>query len=58
MSFEQTEQPRTAYIEKDEDVPTPLGAVISYRDARALYFWEGKHTDYKIPQYYLRDAFW
>ena len=53
----QSEQPEINYIEKDGDIPTPPGAVISYLDACALYFWEGKHTNYKIPQYYLRDAF-
>ena len=48
---------RTQTIDPDEDVKPPKGAEISYLDARALKFWNGKSTDYEIPAYYAESAF-
>lgn len=44
-------------VDPDEDIQAPKGAVISYLDARALMFWNGKRTDYQIPSYYEQTAF-
>lgn len=44
-------------IDPDENVPTLKGAEISYLDARALEFWNGKRSDFKIPTYYSNSAF-
>lgn len=41
-----------------EDVPEGLSyAKLSYLDAEALKFWNGKRTDFEIPQYYRNSAF-
>lgn len=45
------------HIDPDENVPTPSGAELSYLDAKALNFWNKKHTDYDIPSYYSDTAF-
>ena len=45
------------HIDPDEEVPTPKGAIISYLDVEALKFWNGKKTDYIIPDYYQETAF-
>ena len=45
------------HIDTDEGVPTPKGTVLSYLDAGALKFWNGKTTDYEIPEYYRTTAF-
>lgn len=47
----------TRSVDPDENVATPKGAEISYLDARALEFWDGKRTDYEIPSYYSESAF-
>jgi len=44
-------------IDEDEQIKTPKGAELSYLDARALKFWGGKRTDYKVPPYYEDSAF-
>lgn len=44
-------------VDPDEKVPTPKGASISYLDAEALKFWNGKRTDFKVPDYYASSAF-
>lgn len=41
----------------DEGVETPQGAELSYLDAQALKFWDGKKTDFVIPPYYSDTAF-
>lgn len=52
------EIPQTIYaIDPDENVQTPKGAEINYLDAQALKFWDGKTTDFIIPQYYSQSAF-
>ena len=45
------------HIDPDEEIQSPKGAMISYLDARALVFWNGKRTDYQIPPYYEQTAF-
>ena len=45
------------HTDTDEGVPTPSGAVLSYLDAQALKFWNGKRTDFVIPSYYAQSAF-
>lgn len=41
-----------------EDVPEGISyAKLSYLDAEALKFWNGKRTDFEIPQYYRHSAF-
>ena len=45
------------HIDPDEDMPAPPGAALTYLDARALKFWNKKHTDYIIPPYYQDTAF-
>lgn len=47
----------TRSIDPDENVSTPKGAEISYLDARALEFWDGKRTDFEIPAHYSETAF-
>lgn len=47
----------TRSVDPDENVPMPNGAKISYLDAEALNFWDGRQTDYKIPGYYADSAF-
>lgn len=47
----------TRSVDPDENVATPKGAEISYLDARALEFWDGRRTDYEIPSYYSESAF-
>lgn len=44
-------------IDPDENIQAPKGAALTYLDARALEFWGGKRTDYKIPPYYSESAF-
>lgn len=44
-------------VDPDDSVPTPKWASISYLDAQALKFWNGKHTDFKVPDYYVNSAF-
>lgn len=44
-------------IDPDENVQTPKGAEISYLDAEALNFWDGRRTDFEIPNYYSDSAF-
>lgn len=44
-------------IDPDENIQAPKGAEISYLDARALEFWDGKRTDYKVPPYYSETTF-
>lgn len=41
----------------DAQVPTPEGAELSYLDAEALRFWDGKKTDFVVPQYYSKTPF-
>lgn len=45
------------HVDPSEGVPTPKGASISYLDAQALKFWGGRHTDFKVPDYYSDSAF-
>lgn len=45
------------HVDPDEDVPTPKGASISYLDAKALQFWDGRRTDFKVPDHYANSAF-
>lgn len=45
------------HVDLDENVKPPKGAEISYMDAEALKFWNGRQTDYKIPNYYAESAF-
>lgn len=45
------------HSDPDENVPSPSGAELSYLDAKALRFWNKKHTDYVIPDYYKDTAF-
>lgn len=47
----------TQSIDPDENVATPKGAEISYLDAQALKFWDGKTTDFEVPRYYADSAF-
>lgn len=44
-------------IDSGENVITPKGAKISYLDAQALKFWDGRRTDYKVPPHYSESAF-
>ena len=44
-------------VDPDEGVPTPKGTSLSYLDAKALKFWGGKRTDFKVPDYYADSAF-
>lgn len=44
-------------IDSEENIPTPNFAIISYLDASALKFWNGKRTDYIVPTYYNDTAF-
>ena len=39
----------TRHVDPDENVKKPRGAEISYLDAEALHFWDGRRTDYNIP---------
>lgn len=41
----------------DPEIETPDGAELSYLDAEALKFWNKKHTDFVVPQYYSQTAF-
>ena len=45
------------HVDPDEGIDTPIGAEISYLDARALEFWDKKRTDYEIPSYYSENSF-
>lgn len=45
------------HVDPSENVPTPRNAAICYLDAKALQFWEGRHTDFKVPDYYSNSAF-
>lgn len=47
----------TSSVDEDERIKTPKGAELSYLDSRALRFWNGKRTDYKVPPYYGESAF-
>ena len=44
-------------VDEDEQIKTPAGAELSYLDSRALGFWNGKRTDFKVPPYYENSAF-
>lgn len=44
-------------VDTDEGVPTLKGISLSYLDAKALNFWDGKRTDFKVPDYYSNSAF-
>lgn len=44
-------------IDPDENVQSPKGAELSYLDAKALRFWNRKHTDFTVPDYYSQTAF-
>lgn len=44
-------------IDPDENVPSIKGVSISYLDAKALKFWDGRRTDFKVPDYYANSAF-
>jgi len=48
---------RTERVDPDEDLKTPAWAELSYLDAQALEFWNGKPTDFQIPSYYADTAF-
>lgn len=41
----------------DEEIETPDWAELSYLDAQALKFWNGKTTGFLIPDYYSGSAF-
>lgn len=47
----------TEHIDPDEGLKTPAWAELSYLDAQALEFWNGKPTDFQIPSYYADTAF-
>lgn len=47
----------TEHIDPDEGLKTPVWAELSYLDAQALEFWNGKPTDFQIPSYYADTAF-
>lgn len=47
----------TERLDPDAEIKTPAGADLSYLDAKALKFWNGKTTIYEIPTYYANDAF-
>lgn len=47
----------TERIDPEEGLETPAWAEISYLDARALEFWNGRPTDFQIPAYYSDTAF-
>ena len=60
VAFQKTENPisiRTARIDPDEGLETPAWAELSYLDAQALKFWNGKTTGFVIPDYYAGTAF-
>lgn len=40
----------------DREIKTPDWAELSCLDAKALNFWVGRATDFKIPSYYMKDA--
>lgn len=44
-------------IDPDENVPSIKGSSLSCLDAKALKFWDGKHTDFRVPDYYSDSAF-
>ena len=48
---------RTERIDPDEGLETPAWAELSYLDAEALKFWNGKSTGFQIPAYYAGTAF-
>lgn len=48
---------KTEHIDPDENIPTPADAKITYLDACALNFWNGRQTDFQVPQYYKNTAF-
>lgn len=41
----------------DEDIGKAAGSDITYLDAKALDFWDGKSTAYQIPAYYSESTF-
>lgn len=45
------------HIDPDENIPSPSGATISYLDASTLNFWDGRASDFQIPDYYKNTAF-
>ncbi len=55
MAPELNSEPQTP--PDDDDVPAPKSAEISFLDAEALRFWDGKKTDFVIPQYYSKTPF-
>lgn len=47
----------TERIDPEENLPTPAWVELSYLDAQALKFWNGKSTAFSIPDYYSGTAF-
>ncbi len=41
----------------NDDGYTPANAILTFLDAEALEFWNGKRTDYEIPPYYQQSPF-
>lgn len=48
---------RTEQIDPDEGLEAPAWAEISFLDAKALKFWNGKATSFEIPPYYSNTSF-
>lgn len=44
-------------IDEGSEVETPEDTELSYLDAKALDFWNGKRTDFEVPKYYSESAF-
>ena len=49
-------QVHTQKVEPEETLSLD-GATLSYLDAKALKYWDGKPTDFEIPAYYAESAF-